>query len=204
MSKHRKCARCCTKKTTDEFYYNISRNTHDAWCKNCRCEYNKKKRRESPLSFSEFYRISHLAHLHKDTNEMIKRCSSCEKLKSIDNFHKRKQDTSDGYRGSCKTCHNQSAKTWKKNNPDKCSGYYKRMKTQYPERYIEYTRRHYAKHQEERKRKRREYSYTHRHEENERMKKYIKRKKEQSAADQFFIMAAAAQELTQFSTDEQA
>jgi hypothetical protein len=46
-----------------------------------------------------------------------KRCSMCNEVKSILEFHKRKGST-DGLRSNCKTCQNQRTALWKKEHPD--------------------------------------------------------------------------------------
>ena len=48
----------------------------------------------------------------------LKRCSNCNEMKSLDNFHKRK-DSKDGYNTGCKSCRSNKSKEYYKLNKEK-------------------------------------------------------------------------------------
>lgn len=58
----------------------------------------------------------------------MKLCKKCNLAKSLANFYLSKV-TTDGYRGSCKTCYLKDTSLWQKFNPDKCKAKVQRYRS---------------------------------------------------------------------------
>lgn len=85
--------------------------------------------------------------MNDKNNVKHQKCINCLKIKSIDEFYRRK-DSQTGYHNQCKECISKKYKKWRKDNTEKLKKYRKEYKKNNPEKVKEGKRKEYLKNRE--------------------------------------------------------
>lgn len=67
-----------------------------------------------------------------------KKCSSCKKTMTVDNFNNKIVRDKESYQDKCRTCSNEASSQYKKDNADKVSDYNKKYREEHPEQIQSY------------------------------------------------------------------
>jgi hypothetical protein len=77
-----------------------------------------------------------------------KKCKGpCGKVRPLEDYYKSSK-CSDGYKGTCKECHNEACRAWCRRNPEKSASYKRKYSAANPEKVAASTRKHWEENRE--------------------------------------------------------
>lgn len=98
----KRCTKCKRRKDESEFCEDAKgRDGLMSWCKKCKSEYDRKRRKKVRKTAKEYLRYEE-RHRVVD-GEKQKRCSKCKKWRAENEFYKKRRHK-DGLAGRCKEC----------------------------------------------------------------------------------------------------